>query len=90
MAKTSRYGTFSEKRQCEVLTELWNNQNRICPFCNEIIHLSVHNLHVHHVDRDQKNNDVSNLQVLHMRCHKDFHNCFKSFNKRIEFNLFFS
>ena len=37
-----------------------------CDMCDHDI---VSELHVHHIDRNQKNNDIENLQILCKNCH---------------------
>jgi len=40
------------------------------------------NIHVHHKDRNRKNNHISNLQVLCRRCHKLVHMNFYGMNEK--------
>lgn len=42
-----------------------------CVFCNRSV--SFEQVHIHHVDHDRTNNDGSNLQPSHPRCHNRYH-----------------
>lgn len=43
-------------------------ENKSCAFCSSVV-----KLHVHHIDKDRKNNDAKNLLVLCFNCHAGVH-----------------
>ncbi len=49
-----------------------HERNYTCEYCGEI-YLETNKLQVHHIDLNPKNNDLNNLIVLCIDCHRDFH-----------------
>jgi len=53
----------------------WDNQNGICPDCNQLIdiHSDPEDRPLHHKDGNHNNNTVSNLVYKHANCHRQQH-----------------
>lgn len=47
---------------------------------------STDRLHIHHIDKNRKNNEVTNLQVLCLACHNKIHHTYDQ-GRSISFNL---
>ena len=55
----------------KILSKLLFLQNGICPICKKS--LVGTNFHIHHLDKNRKNNSLENLLLLHRKCHMLIH-----------------
>lgn len=55
----------------ELRIQVLKSYNYVCSSCGYNRH--VGSLHIHHVDNDKNNNDLSNLTVLCGNCHFEYH-----------------
>src|SRR5262245_45892187 len=47
----------------------------LCGMCDEVIReISRKDGTIHHIDENQTNNEITNLVILHKRCHNKHHN----------------
>ena len=63
------------------VAELLKNQKGKCPFC-ELYFRPSDLLEIHHKDRNRKNNNYKNLELLHRHCHDKVHGSMRE-NHRI-------
>jgi RNA-directed DNA polymerase len=55
-----------------VKSKVFKKQKGICPGCHQGIDEEVE-YHIHHIDGNHSNNQISNLVMLHPNCHRQVH-----------------
>lgn len=69
--KYKMYHSLSGDRKLQIL---WNKQKGKCPVCSQLVTIET-DWDIHHIHPKSKGGDdkVSNLQMLHINCHKQIH-----------------
>lgn len=64
----------------------------VCEKCGKESNWEDNKMHVHHIDKNNKNNQVNNLQILCAKCHENLHANwnFSVAKRRFKFNLLFN
>ena len=68
----SHYGTGRTGRNSSTYRRIaFKNHPNKCNKCSYDEHFSL--LDVHHIDKNHNNNDISNLEILCVMCHRKYH-----------------